>query len=214
VLKQPSRSIKGIEDSAFRVKTVKCTKRSNLGTRIEVGVSKYNYNNKTEQWLGNHLGPNFNLIFTINKFNLGIRFKPATVNTKTNLVFTNDTLPIYSKLNPIKLDYYLGYSFDFTHNISIEPYIGYSHTRFTIINENELKNKLSIPDVNGFISGVTGNKYFKLKGHNYVAIFASLGYAFVNYNNVNENLDRGYFELTIGIAYKGFLERQFLREVE
>lgn len=207
-------SMKNIVDSTYSYKAITCRKQSIVGMRFEIGVSKYYYNTKMVEWIGNHGGPNFNLILTIDKFNVGIRFKPWTVNPKTSLVFNNDTLHEYAKLNPVKLDYYLGYSFDFRHNFSVEPYLGLSHTRFSVINEDELNKTFSIPNAKGFIVGVTCNEYFKIKNHEYVSVFAGLGYAFVDYRKVNKNLDIGYFEWTVGIAYKGFLEKQFFRKVE
>jgi hypothetical protein len=207
-------SMRNIIDSNYSYKVITCRKQSIVGMRFEIGVSKYYYNTKMAEWIGNHGGPNFNLILTIDKFNVGIRFKPWTVNPKTGLVFNNDTLPGYAKLNPVKIDYYLGYSFDFRHNLSVEPYVGFSNTRFSVINEDVLKKTFTIPKAKGFIAGVTGNKYFKIKNHEYVSVFAGVGYAFVDYRKVNKNLDMGYFEWTVGIAYKGFLEKQFLKKVE
>src|SRR5690606_15321916 len=124
---QGSLNIKGMGDSTS-FKAVRCEKRTNAGLRVEIGFSKYYYNTATENWLGNHGGPNFNFILTINKFNIGLRFKPWTVNPKSDLTFRNDTLSRLAELNPVKIDYYLGYSIDLKNNISLEPYLGYSRT--------------------------------------------------------------------------------------
>jgi len=210
----PFRSMKLSKDSASSYKAIKCETTTNVGMRFEVGISKYYYNDKTQEWLGNHGGPNFNLILTLNKLNFGLRFKPWTVNPKTELSFDNIILPRYASLNPVKIDYYAGYSIDLNHKISIEPYLGFSKTIFYVINEVELQQTYSIPKANGLISGATFNKYFKINNSEYIALFTNIGYSFVDYKKTNQNLGIGYFEWTIGIAYKGFFKKQFLKKIE
>lgn len=204
---------KNKSDSNFVYKFFKCSKISNLGIRVDIGISKYYYNPPTKAWLGNHNGLSIGLILAIKHFNIGFRFKPWTVNPNQNLVFNSDTLSKLAKLNPVKLDYFLGYSFNFKYNISIEPYIGYSRTVFAVINENDLKTKFTIPAANGFITGLSLNKYFKLKNAKYIGLFANLGYSSVNYKTTHKSLGNGYTEWTLGISYKGFIEKEFFKRL-
>jgi hypothetical protein len=208
------RSVKVLPDTATVYKALNCKTRSNFGFRIEVAVSNYYYSQKVEQWLGNHWGPNFNFVFVYDKVNVGFRFKPATVIPKKELVFNSDTLTKAAMLNPVKIDFYLGYSVDFKYKISIEPYLGFSRTIFQVINEDSLNKKYSIPSAKGFSSGIVINKYFRIKKYQYISVFASSGYSFVDYRKVNKNLDTGYFEWTIGVAYKIFGEKNFLKRVK
>ena len=200
-------------DSFAPYKAVWCEKCSKFGARIEIGISIYHYNQKTKDWLGNHGGPNFNFILTYDKFNLGFRFKPWTVSPNEELLFDNKVLPKYANLNPIKLDFYTGYSFDFEH-ISLEPYLGFSRNIFTVINEDELQETFSFPSVTGFINGVTVNKYFKIKNYEYISVFANVGYSIVDYTKVHNALGKNYFEWSIGIAYKGFFTKRFMQKIE
>jgi hypothetical protein len=201
-------------DSTTRFRAVMCKKITTTGLRIETGISKYFYNEKTQQWLGNHGGPNLNFILTVNKLNFGLRFKPWTVNPTKELVFNSDTLTKLASLNPVKVDYFVGYSIDLNHNISIEPYIGISNSTFHVINEVELKKSFTIPSINGLISGITFNKYFKIKEGEYIAVFANAGYSFTDFKKVHESLEMGYIDCTLGVAYKGFFVKQFLKKVE
>ena len=200
-------------DSFEPYKAVWCEKRSKFGARIEIGISSYYYTQKTRNWLGNHGGPNFNFILTYDKFNFGFRFKPWTVNPGEELLFDNSLLPKYADLNPIKLDFYIGYSFDFKH-ISLEPYLGLSRNIFTVINEGELQETFSIPSVTGFINGVTVNKYFRIKKYEYISVFANVGYSIVDYTKVHNTLGKNYFEWSLGIAYKGFFTKKFMQKIE
>lgn len=185
-------------------KAIYCNKTSDFGLRFDIGASYYMYNKPTSNWLGNHYSLSVGFIFALRHFNFGFRFKPWTINPNTNLIFNNDTLTTTAKLNPIKLDYFVGYSIDFQKNISLEPYIGLSRNIFKVINEHELKKNFSIPETNGIITGISINKYFNIKEKKFISIFLNYGYSFVDFRKVNSELSRGYSEFTFGVAFKGF----------
>ncbi len=195
-------------------KIVKCRTRSNVGFRIDIAASNYYYGNKTTSWIGQHIEPNFNIILVINKLNFGIRFKSWTIKPQKEIKFDEQILPTLAKLNNIRLDYYLGYSFDFEKLISIEPYVGYNKSSFYVINEEELNKEFSFNKTGGFIFGLTINKYFKVKEYEYISLFGTLGCGFVDYTKVHPDLDNGYFEWSIGVAYKGFITKIFNKRVE
>jgi hypothetical protein len=195
-------------------KIVQCITRSNIGFRFDIAVSSYYYGEKTTSWIGQHGGPNFNFILVVDKLNFGFRFKPWTIDPKKEMDFNGQTLPTTAKLNSIKLDYYAGYSFDFEKLISVEPYIGYNCSSFIVINEDELNQKFTFDKTGGLIIGTTLNKYFKIKEYEYLSVFGTVGYGFVNYGKVHSDLDNGYFEWNLGIAYKGFATKRFNKKVE
>ncbi len=171
--------------------------------KVELGVSYYYYNVKTSEWLEQVIGPNFNYELGLGNLNFGLRYKPVTVNPKKELTFCNVVLPDSALLNSIKIDYYVGYSFNFRRSISIEPYIGYNRSSFYVINENKLNQKYFIPTAEGLTAGLTFNKYIKLKKeHRFISLYGRVGYSFVNFNYVHKELDNGYFEWSFGIALK------------
>jgi hypothetical protein len=195
-------------------KVVQCQTLSKVGFRFELGVSNYNYEKRTSNWLGQHSGPSFNFILAVDNLSFGIRFKPWTINPKKEMEFNGVTVPKIAELNTIKIDYYAGYSFDFNRLISLEPYIGYNRSSFLVINQDELKQDFSFAKTGGMLLGSTLNKYFKVKDFSYISLFGSLGYSFVNFEKVHPELDNGYLDWTIGIAYKGFLPKRFNRIVD
>jgi hypothetical protein len=192
---------------------LQCSTRSDIGLRMDIAFSNYYYGDKTASWLGQHGGPNFNFIFVYDKINVGLRFKPWTIEPKKELDFNGQTLPTTANLNNIRFDYYVGYSFDFDKLISLEPYIGYNRTRFIVINEEELNQEFNIKNTGGLIIGTTLNKYFKIRNYGYISIFGTLGYGFVNYQKVHPDLDNGYVEWNIGIALKSFAIKRLSRRV-
>jgi hypothetical protein len=192
---------------------VECRTRSNFGLRLDVAISNYYYGEKTTSWIGQHAGPNFNFILTIDKFNIGFRFKPWTVEPRKELEFNGVILPATALLNPIKIDYYVGYSFDFDQLISLEPYLGYNRSSFVVINEDVLNQNFSFEKTGGLILGTTVNKYFRFRDYEYLSLFGSIGYGFVNFERVQASLDNGYFEWNLGIAFKGYFTRDFNRKV-
>lgn len=192
-----------------------CQRGGDFGARIELGYTNYYHSIQTRQWLGQYGGPNFGLILAYRKLNVGIRFKPATVIPQQNLVFNNDTLIALAKLNPVRIDYFAGYSFDFKYNFSIEPYLGYSRNSFHVINEADLNTTYQIEPASGMIAGISVNKYFKLKKkYQFLAVFGNLGYATTQYQSTHPQLDNGYWEWTLGIAYKGFWEKVFYKWIK
>lgn len=194
-------------------KAVNCIVPTKLALRLDVGVSGYSYGEKTKEWLGNHCGPNFALAVSYDKFSLGARFKPWTVNPKKELEFNGSLLPLYAKLNPIKIDFYAGYSFDFDYLISVEPQIGIAKSLFYVINETELNQTYSIPKVDGLLIGCSVNKYFKIAPNDFFSVFLNVGYATNNFTKTHASLDKGYFEWTLGVAIKSFYRSSKLRKI-
>jgi hypothetical protein len=195
-------------------KIVQCRTRSNVGFRFDIAVSNYYYGEKTTSWIGQHGGPNFNLTLVVDKLNFGFRFKPWTINPKKEMSFNGQTLPMTAKLNVIKLDYFVGYSLDFAKLISLEPYIGYNSSSFLVINEDELNQKLTFNKTGGLIIGTALSKYFKINEYEYLSVLGTIGYGFINYAKVHPDIDNGYFEWNLGIAYKGFATKRFNKKVE
>jgi len=214
---EPFKNIKDyliIQDTLQSYKIVKCATRSNVGIRFDVGVANYYYGQNTTSWIGQHGGPNFNFILALNKVNVGFRFKPWTIEPHKEMKFDGVILPTYAKLNSIKLDYYVGYSFDFKWLISMEPYVGYNRSIFKVINEDELKQTYSFAKTGGLIMGTTINKYFEIGKYEYLSVFGSIGYGFVDYSKVHPELDSGYLEWNLGISYKRYFNKYFSRKVE
>lgn len=195
-------------------KIVQCRTRSNTGFRVELGFSNYYYGENMTSWIGQHGSPNFNIYLIHNKFMLGIRSKPWTIDPLKELNLQNQILPTDAKLNVIKSDIVLGYSLDLPKLISVEPFIGLNRSRFLVINENEINQEFSFDKIRSPILGVTFNKYFKLEGYNYLSIFSTSGYSFTDYSTVNPSLEKGYFEWNLGLAYKGYIPKLLSQRVE
>jgi hypothetical protein len=197
-----------------RYKIVPCQTRAKIGLRVGFAVSNYYYGNKTTSWIGQHGGPNLNINLVVDKLNFGIKFKPWTINPRKELEFNGQILPTHAKLNNIRLDYYIGYSFDFENLFSLEPFAGYNYTSFRVINEDELNQDFDMNKTGGVILGTTLNKYFKLKDYGYLSVFGTIGYGFVNYDKVHSDLDNGYMEWSLGVAWKSFAVKRINKRVE
>lgn len=195
-------------------KIVQCRTRSNVGFRMDIAVSNYYYADNTTSWIGQHGGPNFNFVLVVNKFNFGFRFKPWSIDPKKEMDFNGKILPTTASLNNIRLDYYVGYSLDFEKLISVEPYVGYNRTSFLVINEDELNQEFSFNKTGGLIVGTTLNKYFRIKEYEYISVFSTVGYGFVDYKKIHPDLDNGYFEWNLGVAYKGFATKRFNKRIK
>lgn len=198
---------------SIKYKAFECTQVSNFGIRVDIGFNTYSYSNNTKQWLGDHNGALFGLTLAYKNFNFGVKFKPATVNPKSVLVFNGDTLPKNADLNPIKFEYDISYSLALKYNFAIEPYIALTNNSFHVINEKDLNKNYKISKIIGLTTGLTLNKYFKLNEFKFLAVFVKYGYGFTNFKKANSQLGRGYSDFSVGIAYKAFYKRNFLNPI-
>ena len=203
-----------LPDSVREYKAFRCTQVSPFGFRVDIGIAHYHYAGSTSQWIGNHFAPSLGLTLAYKKMNFGARFKPWTVRPGSRLSFNNDTLPTSAKLNPVKIDYFFGYSIDLSRNISVEPYAGLSTNIFNVINEKELNQSFDIPKVTGMIGGVYINKYFTIRPFKFISTFINAGYSSANFKKVHNQLDRGYFEWSVGVGYKVFGKRHFSDRIQ
>jgi hypothetical protein len=192
----------------------KCEQVSKLGIRFDLGFNLYNYNAKTKRWLGNHNGSTLGIGILYKDFTLSADFKPASITPKTELEFNGQLLTSQAKLNPIRIEYRLGYSINTANNFGIEPYIGYTRNSFRVINEEQLNKQYDIDKIPALTFGTTINKYFKIKGFQFIALWARYGYSFTNYEKINSLLGRGYNEFSFGLAYKGFTTRKFFDKIK
>lgn len=193
----------------IRFRGFKCTQVAKLGIRLDLGYNGYIFNARTRQWLGNPNGALIGLSLLHGRIGYGLRFKPASARLKMPLAAGGDTLGIRDTLNPGRIDLYLGYSFNFSGNWSLEPYLGVTRNLFYVKTEKGSGKSFSMPRVYGLNAGLTVNKYFSLKAYSFLGVFLTYGYGFSNFRKLNPGLGAGYGEWIAGLAYKGFARRHF-----
>lgn len=198
----------------IQYKALECTQVGKAGIRFDIGRSSYSYDQKTKKWLGNHGAALIGLSFVHGKLNIGAKFKLASTSPASKLAFNGDTLPLNAKLNPPKIDLYAGYSFDLEHNISIEPYIGLTRNLFYVINEDELNKNFNIRPSHGLLTGLTLNKYFRLKEFQFISVFLKYAYGFTNFRKTHPALGRGQSEWALGLSYKVFAKKRFHYKIQ
>jgi hypothetical protein len=194
-------------------KGFECTQVGKLGIRFDLGQVLNSYSRATRNWLGNHGSIIIAVALMHDKYNIGLKLKGATTNPKALLAFNGDTVIREAKLNPIRLDFYGGYSFDFRYNISLEPYVGVTRNMFYVINEEEINKTYRISKLTGLNTGITLNKYFRLKQFQFLSIFLTYGYGFSNFKKINDSLGYGYSEWNFGLAYKVFTKKHFHKKI-
>jgi hypothetical protein len=202
-----------VVDSTYTIRILRCVKSSPLGLKLEAGYSRYYYNRKTADWLGQHGGPNFGLTFIIENTKVGFKFRPWTLYPKKSLDINGNVLPITTKLNPIKTDYLLSYNFNLKGNFTFEPTLGYTRSSFVILNEDKTGYSFSIPKTGGLLAGISARKYLTIKYNEFLSIFGNVEYAFVDYSKVSSDLGFGYFDLTLGIAFNGYFKKLVLKRI-
>lgn len=190
-----------------------CTQAGKLGIRFDLGYASHTYKGNTKNWLGRHPGGVLGIALVHDKISVGVRFKVATTHPRSLLSFDGQTVEHENELNPAKIDFYGGYSFNLPYNFSVEPYAGITKHLFYVIDEDQFNKKFSIPSLWGFHSGLTINKYFRLKDFQFLSLFASFGYGFADFRKVHPSLGSGYTEWSLGLAYKVMVKRKFLERI-
>jgi len=202
-----------VVDSTYTIRIFRCVKSSPLGLRFDAGYSRYFYNRKTADWIGQHGGSHFGLTFIIENINLGFKFRPWTLYPKKSLDINGNALPLTTKLNPIKFDYFLSYNFNLKGNITFEPVLGYTRSSFVILNEDKTGYSFNIPKTGGLLAGISASKYLTIKSNEFLSIFSNVQYAFVDYSKVSSDLGFGYFDWSLGITFKGYFKKLVLKRI-
>jgi hypothetical protein len=191
-----------------------CDYRKKVGFRFDFGFSQYLYSEPVGNWLGYHQGANLNAAFVYEKMSIGLRFKPWTTNPGTELDFNGRLLPKKADLNPIKYDCYISYEIDLGGSVSIEPSLGYTKCVFKVINEGEIKQNFMFNSTNGFLAGVTVNKYISFNNYKYFVMFIRGNHGFVDFQEVHPQLRGGYTEFCAGVSYKFYLKDRIFNIVK
>lgn len=178
-----------------------CDINSKFGYKFEFGILQNIYSKSVANWIGNHLSADMGINLIYNNINLGFRYKPSTINPKTELRFNNVVLPKDADLDPIKSDYFVSYDFKLNDIYSIEPSVGYTISTFKVIDEKEGQH-FNFNSVNGLTLGVAFNKNIRFDTFSYGILFGRINYGFVDYSQVYTNLGKNYLEACIGIAFK------------
>ena len=82
-----------------------------------------------------------------------------------------------------------------------------------VINEAELEKKYDIDKTTGLTIGTTLSKYFRLKYFRFFSVFARYGYGLSDFKKTHSSLGAGYSDLSLGIAYKGFMRQWFYKRI-
>lgn len=146
--------------------------------------------------------------------NMGARFKYITFNPGVEYRFGKELLTVNSRVISSKTDFYIGYSLNAKNLISFEPYISYSVDNFRVKNQAILGQAFNLLTAKGFLGGLSLNRYISIGGYEFFSVFVNVAYSMVDYSRTNSQLNKGYLEGTVGVAYKGFYERQFMEKVE
>ncbi|MCG8698135.1 MAG: hypothetical protein MI922_08780 [Bacteroidales bacterium] len=187
-----------------------CDYRKSLGLRYDVAFSQYFYSKSMIDWIGNHMGLNLNLAFAYENFNIGVRFKPWKTSPKSEVLFSDNLLPMRAKISSVKYDYFFSYEIDLLNQIAVEPSFGYTICKFNVTNTEEVEGTFNFNTTRGLLYGLTINKYFEFNNYKYLVLFARVNQGQVNYSEIHANFKGGYTEICLGISYKFYMsDREF-----
>jgi hypothetical protein len=201
-------------EERIRYRAIECTMPSALGVRFEAGASGYSYGGSTKDWFENKIVPSMGLTLAFKNWNFGTRVKYTTFNPRVNYLFGYEVLDERARVISNKSDWYIGYSINTKSLYSFEPYISYSVDNFRVKNQSTLGQAFNLLSARGLLGGLSVNRYINIGGYEYFSVFMNLAYSAVDYTRTHPSLGKGYVEMTLGIAYKGFYLRQFMEKIQ
>lgn len=205
---------KNNHEERSRYRAVECIEPTNLGLRFEAGFSGYSYSGNSNDWFENKITPSGGIALAYRNLSIGTRLKFTTFNPGVEYYFGNELLRVNSRVISKKSDFYLGYSLNARNLVSFEPYLSYSIDIFRVKNQASLGQSFNLLTAKGLLGGLSVNRYISIGGYEFFSVFLNFAYSMVDYTRTHAQLNKGYIEGTIGIAYKGFYERQFREKVE
>jgi hypothetical protein len=205
---------KSKHEGTTRYRAIECARPSYLGLRIDGGFSGYSYRGSTKAWFENKIVPTFGFALAYKNWNFGTRVKYHSFNPRVNYTFDREILNQKAQVISNKSDWYIGYSLNAKNLISFEPYLSYSVDNFRVKNQAALGQAFTMFSARGVTGGLSINRYVNIGGYEYFSVFMNLAYSMVDYTRTHPSLGKGYVEMTLGVAYKGFYLKQFMEKVQ
>lgn len=190
--------LKNYPDSGLVNKFVLSKTTSKYGVGIEIGLSYYAYNKKYNTWIPNHGGPNFGLYFIYHQLIIGGRFKPWTLETKSNLVLDSDTIASESLINLTKSELYIAYQLLKRNKFQIQLYVG-SISELYYFHDDEIEDNSELPKLKSLMGGFNFSKNFYQK-NGYFSLFLNTSYQGSPYNKINPEFGKGHLQFTFGVS--------------
>jgi hypothetical protein len=169
------------------------------GFAFDGGATKYWYDAPTSRWLKNHYGAALALQAMYRNAVLTGRIKFWSITGKRDLPITADTLLQRVEFTANRGEVTLGYIFNFTRRLSLEPYVGYAQSAFLIFRDKEFRDKLKIPSSSGFTFGAFVNR--ELFTLTYLRCGASFTYT--DYSKINPELGRRFYTFDVSLMFRG-----------
>lgn len=181
---------------------------SDWAAQLSLGGAGYFYDKETRKYFGNYEGALFKLTTYYKRIFLGLEFAPATLNPLDTLIFQGQKLLRNADINIVKTFITLGYTQKLPYYFSIEPYIGYLSTSYTVINEKEIQENYDLSSAKGMTAGFLINKYIKLRFGEALVVYVNPSFNYSNYSALNPSLGNSFYALEVGIGYKGWFGKK------
>jgi hypothetical protein len=167
-----------------------------------LGGNGINYDNKTTQWIPNHIGFCFDIGLIYTDFTLFGEFRPYTANGNNDIKFGNDTLFHYWRFNDININLIITYEKYILSRLSVEPFLGLNRNHFVFVDENVAKKDISIPTATGLLIGSYINLIVYKDIRFTIPIRFGIRYCLIDYSTVHPSLGHNYWAWDICLGMK------------
>lgn len=180
--------------------------KGNWAGSIDFGYQMHNMLN--QDLFNPGLGQTYH--YSIYRKNLFFKFGMATTELISNKeTIFEDEIRIPSNTNFQSLSVYiaLGYNYDFNSKWSADLNLGITPTGLQVAYPDNEQISYNSGLLSGTIAGIGVNRYFKLKGFNYLMLRLGADYYSTDYRPINDNLSTGSMNYNLTFAYKGWFRK-------
>jgi hypothetical protein len=128
-------------------------------------------------------------------------------NPNREMIFGNYRVGPEAELLSINLIMAIGYNYAFQKNWSAGFRFGFNATRFEIVNAEKINLYYSSKVIAGALLGIQLERYFKLKGFNYIVLSALTDYYTTDYSKASRDLKSSALNYSFTIGYKKYFKK-------
>jgi hypothetical protein len=151
----------------------------------------------------NPIATTFNYKLFYRNFFLYVGTNISTFTPSKDLKFTNTIITNQNEISLSNMNMAIGYMYNFNKKWSADFKLGINSGNVDVLYNNQLKS-YSPELVIGNTYGITINRFFKLKGYNYIVLSVGADYYTTDYSKISPDMNNQSVNYFLTIGYKGF----------
>lgn len=173
---------------------------------IELDLGASMFNAFKASYASNTFATNFNYKIFYRNFFYNIGMNMCSFSPSKDLRLNNYVVSNQDRISLMSMNIALGYLYNFNKKWGADIKLGGNMSDLEILYDNEFYTfKPQISD--GTYIGLGINRYFKLKGYNYIVLSLGADYCTSDYSKKSPDMNKQTINYALTVGYKGFSKR-------